>query len=358
MYSWGAWAPPPRGPRPSTVTGIDAAKWLASLAPPRPAATTLRPSASPVAASSPAVASRESMPGQTRSISVSIRAPPSSAGHAGEDGVERPVVVGPQVADELALAGHDVEGVARAHDRRDGRQPVVARGSVVRGDELRRLREREQRVDAAVGRPRVRLAPVRAHAQRPGGLALDHDRVMAVLGQLPGLEAQAGVEALEPRDVAEGRRAPLLIADEQQRRLAELGRPRCQRTQGAEGEHDAALHVDRAGTGEPVARLGHRAVGAMRDDRVDVADEQQPAGPGPEQAQHEVGRMLGRGARETLGGRLLGRQRGGDRQRLLGSSDVTRRRRDADERAQLALRPRGDAPGHLVHPRVDLNSLS
>src|SRR3954453_22865268 len=37
-YSCGAWAPPPRGPRPSTVTGISAAKWLASLAPPRPAA--------------------------------------------------------------------------------------------------------------------------------------------------------------------------------------------------------------------------------------------------------------------------------------------------------------------------------
>ena len=33
--SFGACAPPPRGPSPSTVSGIDAAKWLASLAPPR-----------------------------------------------------------------------------------------------------------------------------------------------------------------------------------------------------------------------------------------------------------------------------------------------------------------------------------
>src|SRR5206468_2243026 len=70
MYSCGAWAPPPRGPRPSTVIGIEAAKWLASLAPPRPAGTTARPSASPVRASRPAVASRESMPGQTRTSSL------------------------------------------------------------------------------------------------------------------------------------------------------------------------------------------------------------------------------------------------------------------------------------------------
>src|SRR5439155_4151179 len=41
-----------------------------------------------------------------------------------------------------------------------------------------------------------------------------------------------------------------------------------------------------------------------------------------------------------------------------GSRDVARRRGHADQRAQLALRPRGDAPGDLVHPRVDGNSLS
>ena len=35
--SVGVWAPPPRGPSPSSVSGIDAAKWLASLAPPRSA---------------------------------------------------------------------------------------------------------------------------------------------------------------------------------------------------------------------------------------------------------------------------------------------------------------------------------
>src|SRR3954452_16900763 len=39
MNPCGACAPPPRGPRPSTVSGIEGAKWLASLAPPRRAPT-------------------------------------------------------------------------------------------------------------------------------------------------------------------------------------------------------------------------------------------------------------------------------------------------------------------------------
>src|SRR3954469_20259232 len=43
-YSCGACAPPPRGPRPSIVTGMAEAKCAASLAPPRPAATIGRPS--------------------------------------------------------------------------------------------------------------------------------------------------------------------------------------------------------------------------------------------------------------------------------------------------------------------------
>src|ERR671933_1008067 len=64
--SCGACAPPPRGPRPSTVSGIEGAKWLASLAPPRRAPTIGRPIAAPPRSSSPAVAARESMPGHSR----------------------------------------------------------------------------------------------------------------------------------------------------------------------------------------------------------------------------------------------------------------------------------------------------
>src|ERR671932_630697 len=46
-YSCGACAPPPSGPSPSTVSGIEGAKWLASLAPPRRAPTIGRPIAAP-----------------------------------------------------------------------------------------------------------------------------------------------------------------------------------------------------------------------------------------------------------------------------------------------------------------------
>ena len=56
MYSSGLWAAPPRGPSPSTVSAIEAAKWLASLAPPRGIPITGRPSASPARSSSGAVA--------------------------------------------------------------------------------------------------------------------------------------------------------------------------------------------------------------------------------------------------------------------------------------------------------------
>ena len=59
-YSCGACAPPPRGPRPSMVTGIVAAKWLASLAPPRPAAMIDRPASALARSSTSPVVARAS----------------------------------------------------------------------------------------------------------------------------------------------------------------------------------------------------------------------------------------------------------------------------------------------------------
>ena len=53
--SSGVWAPPPRGPSPSIVSGIVEAKWLASLAPPRPTPAIGRPRRSEARSSSPAV---------------------------------------------------------------------------------------------------------------------------------------------------------------------------------------------------------------------------------------------------------------------------------------------------------------
>ena len=82
MYSSGLWAAPPRGPSPSTVSGIAEAKWLASLAPPRGIPITGRPSASPARSSSGTVASVASMPGHSRTMSGCRVAPPTSAGIA------------------------------------------------------------------------------------------------------------------------------------------------------------------------------------------------------------------------------------------------------------------------------------
>ena len=46
------------------------------------------------------------------------------------------------------------------------------------------------------------------------------------------------------------------------------------------------------------------------------------------------------------------RERGADRRALLGAADVARGRGDADERLELALRPRGDLPRAVPDPVV------
>ena len=72
--SSGLCALPPRGPRPSTVIGIVAAKWLASRAPPRAAGAIRRPSAALARVQQRrASAVSECMPGQRRISSASRR---------------------------------------------------------------------------------------------------------------------------------------------------------------------------------------------------------------------------------------------------------------------------------------------
>ena len=70
---------------------------------------------------------------------------------------------------------------------------------------------------------------------------------------------------------------PLLVADEQQHDLGVGVRALGERAQGPEGEHDAALHVDGARADQPVAVAGQRLVVVVRDDRVEVAEQQDPA---------------------------------------------------------------------------------
>ena len=131
---------------------------------------------------------------------------------------------------------------------------------VQRRHRLRGAREREQRVRALLRRrARVRRAAVREHPQRARGLALDDDRLLPVRRQLAALEAQAGVVAREALGVDEVARAPLLVADEQQRDLREGVRALRERAQHAEREDVAALHVDgprRRRAGRRRARAG------------------------------------------------------------------------------------------------------
>jgi hypothetical protein len=149
--------------------------------------------------------------------------------------------------------------------------------------------------------------------------------------------------------------APLLVDDEQQRDLGERLRPPRERAQHAERQHVAALHVDGA---RPVELVGvggvalHRPVVVMRDDGVEMSEEQDPAAARAGEAGDEVRRVVGAGARDVLHGRVVGQQRGGDRGGLLGAPNVARRRRDPDQRLDLALGTVGDVRGGLFDPRI------
>jgi hypothetical protein len=145
--------------------------------------------------------------------------------------------------------------------------------------------------------------------------------------------------------VGERADAPLLVAHQQQRGLGEVLRARGQGAQHAEGEHVAALHVHGARADQAVAVAVQRTVVGVRDDRVDVAEEEDALRAGPGHAEEEVGRVVRRRAREVLDRGLVGRQRGGDRRGLLGAVDVAARRGDGDERLELALGAAGDRVG-------------
>ena len=220
--SSGLCALPPRGPRPSTVTGIAAAKWLASLAPPR-AAGDDRAAERGARAREQRRASRSSacIPGQRRISSASSRTPSSSAGIALEHGLDRVQVVGAHVAEQLAVAGDDVERVAGAQHGRDGGQVRRARRVVA----ARRRPGRRRRARAArCGRGRAPSPSARC------GRAPVTWIVPAALRRTTTPSSLAA-PARRPRSTgtrrsrrsastwANGGGPPLLVADQQQREL-------------------------------------------------------------------------------------------------------------------------------------------
>src|SRR3954449_12976339 len=108
---------------------------------------------------------------------------------------------------------------------------------------------------------------------RARGLAA-YDDTFVGPDELPGLEAEDGVEAGEALDVAELGGPPLLVAHEQQRQLLVALGMLGERPQRAEREHDPALHVDRPRADELLARALERLMFGVRHDGVVVPDEQ------------------------------------------------------------------------------------
>ena len=104
--SSGLWALPPRGPRPSTVTGIVAAKWLASLAPPRRGRRDRPAERAPRALEQRRGRARsECMPGQRRiSSGVAARRRRPRPGSPSSTRLDRVEVVGAQVAERARRA--------------------------------------------------------------------------------------------------------------------------------------------------------------------------------------------------------------------------------------------------------------
>ena len=166
--SSGVWAPPPRGPSPSIVSGIVEAKWLASLAPPRADARRSGGRGS----SRGAVEERrgrllESIAGQPRSIVAVERHAADLGGTAASTERNASSRSARRSKHQLAGGGHDVDRIARADDSSARRSADRARRGRGAGDRSRGARQRQQRVATPVGR----AARVRLRVQSPAPAA-------------------------------------------------------------------------------------------------------------------------------------------------------------------------------------------
>ena len=205
----------------------------------------------------------------------------------------------------------------------------------------------------------MRLAPVRAHAQRAGGLAL------TTTASWPSWSAgrpRSTGRRRSPRSAPRARTAPCATPRRRRAAARPARAPRCarERAQDPERQHDAALHVDRARAGQPLARpraAAGESRAAMtvstcptsRSRRLPVP--LQPQRPGRARAR---ARSTGRARTRPPRAAAPRPPRAPPRRRATSPDG----RRDPDQRAQLALRSRGDAPGDLVNPCVDATSLS
>ena len=205
--------------------------------------------------------------------------------------------------------------------------------------------EREQRVAPVVGRRAGvrRAAARRAPAASPAALRRTTTPSSPSGVALAALEAQAGVEAGEALDVA--RTAPSRHSSSQTSSSATSAKSSeraAERAHHAEREHDAALHVDRARADQLVVVALERAVVGVRDDGVDVAEQQHPARARRRHPRDQVLRVTGRGARHALDRRrrraAARRRRRRTPRRRARRRRARRRRRAPPARARRACR--------------------
>src|SRR3954453_15765757 len=375
MNSCGACAPPPRGPGPSAVSGTDGAKWLGSLAPPPRAPTIGRPIAALARSRRPPVASRESIPGHSRMSVASSRAPPISAGTAPTTARRASSVSARTSATSSPLSGTTLNAspdrmtvgtTVRRSAPSGSCRPASAwaapasagRALMPRCGAEPECAERPCAVTwtvaAALRLTITRSRPAVAARRRDGRARLDLDDppLAAVVGAPAALEAQARVVPREALDVRERADPPLLVAHAQQRGLGDVLAPVGERAQDSERDDVAALHVDRSGADEPVFLAPQRPVVPVRDDGVDVAEQQHPLRSRAAETDEQIRRVVGRRARDALDLRLVRRERGGDRGGLLGAGDVAAGRGDGDQRLELARGARGDRVGVGLDPVV------
>ena len=105
-------------------------------------------------------------------------------------------------------------------------------------------------------------------------------------------------------------------------------------------------------TDTPLWDALQRAVLGVRDDGVDVAEQQHAALAGAVQTRDEILGVVGRGTRDALDRRLVGHQRGADRGALVRAVHVARGRGHRHKRLQLARGPLADLCRRLLDPRI------
>ena len=297
------------------------------------------------------------MPGQRRISSASqARRRRPRRGMRVEHRLDRVELVGAQVAEQLARAGDDVERVAASAARSGPRSGGAGRaGRACAATACAAAASASSALRPRSGaEPECALRPWRGDVDRARGLA-PHDDALVVAGQLAGLEAQAGVEAREALDVAERRRPPLLVADQQQRdlgvELRALGeraqradgedrrRPSCRRCRSrraarrraASGRCSAcATTVSTWPSSSDPARAACRAGAATRSS----------AWPGDEHGTRSIVRLVGHAARRTPTAHSFA------------PWTSPRRRGDGHQRLELARRAPRDLRRRLPDPRI------